>query len=193
MIPAFLLPLALKLSPVGRFIKAVPRSVWIVLAVIAILLLGTCAHKRAVKKFGDERYAAGVRDEDERITKKALAIKAKADAASAKISAAFKEKNNEENRSIARSADNLRLRGAGKSACPAYSRVASGPGGPIAPGGAKGASATGLPVEDRIAVPFGWAVDQAERCDMNRAEVLAWRSWHEAQSKAWAKMLENER
>lgn len=188
MIPAFLAPLILKLSPVGRILKAVPRPVWISLLVIGILLLGTCAHKRSVKKFGEERYAAGVKAEGERIAAKAFLIKSKADAAANKISKALKDQNNEENRAIARSADDRRLRGPGKAVCPGTASMAGGASRPVPASGGPDAAGPEVPSGDVAAVPWGWLVDSAERCDLNRAEVLSWREWHRQQGEAWAKI-----
>lgn len=180
--------LVLKLSPVGAFLKRIPRPVWIAIAIIAILLLGTCVHKRSVKKFGEERYAAGVRDEAERIAAKAFLIKSKADAASNKITAALKEKHDAQIVVISRDADSLRVRGPGRASCPGSASVPSASGGNLAPSGGTVPAATGLPVEDRIALPFGYAVNQAEVCDFNRAEALSWREWWKLQSDAWAKI-----
>ena len=187
MIP-FLAPLALKLSPVGAFLKRIPRGVWIALVVVAILALGTCAHKRSVKKFGEERYAAGVKAEGERIAKQAAEMKAKADAASSKITTDLKAKHDEKVIVITRDADTLRLRGAGKASCPGNPGVPSGSGGSGQASGRTDAPPTGLPIEDRIALPFAYAVNQAEVCDLNRQEVLTWREWHKQQSEAWAKI-----
>lgn len=187
MIP-FLAPLALKLSPVGALLKRIPRAAWIALAVIAILLVGSCVHKRKVKAFGEERYAAGVNAEGERIAAKAEALKRKADALSRKISNALKEKNDEENRAIASNADALRLSGAGKAACPRSAGVPSAPGRSEPANGRSDVAGPEMPSGDFAAVPWGWLVDSAERCDLNRAEVLTWREWHKQQSEAWAKI-----
>lgn len=187
MIP-FLAPLALKLSPVGAMLKRIPRWAWIALAVVAILLLGSCVHKRKVKAFGEERYAAGVAYEQARLEKKAKELKAKVDALSGKITNQLKAKHDEKVIVINRAADDLRVRGPGKAACPGYTGVSSGPGGSVSAGGRPNASATGLPDQDRIVLPFTWTVDNAERCDLNRAEVLTWREWHKQQSEAWAKI-----
>ena len=180
--------LALKAAPLKAAIGRIPRGVWIAVAVVAILLVGSCVHKRKVKAFGDERYAAGVAYEQARLEAKAKAIKAKADAASAKITEKLRTKHDETVTVIYRDADALRLRGPGKAACPGYPGVSSGPSGSNAASGRPDVAGDRLPVEDRIALPFAWTVDNAERCDLNRAEVLTWREWHRQQSEAWAKI-----
>jgi hypothetical protein len=180
-----MIPLAL--APAVGFLKRIPRAAWIALAVIAILALGTCAHKRSVKKFGEERYAAGVAYEAARIEKKAKAIAARAET----IAATLRSQNNETNRRIAGDADTLRVSGPGKAACvssatPGAGRrqPASGNGnaaGPQVPAG------NGPALPELAAVPWPWLVNRAEQCDLNRAEVLTWREWHRLLVEDWEK------
>lgn len=182
MIP-FLAPLALKLSPVGALLKRVPRGVWIALAVVAILLVGSCVHKRKVKAFGEERYAAGVKAEGDRIAAKAAKIAKEA----AEISAKARSLNNETNRRIARDADVIRVSGPGKASClnpatPGASRY-------VPPAGKPNAAGPQVPSGDGeallAAVPWPWLVDRAEQCDLNRAEAETWRAWHRQLEEAW--------
>lgn len=187
MIP-FLAPLLLKMSPVGRILKSIPRQVWIAIAAVAILLVGSCVHKRAVIKYGKEQYAAGVKAEGDRIADEAKRMKARIDAQSAQISQLLKDKNDAQNRAIARSADDLRLRGPGKAICPGHSSLPASPGESIAPSWSGNAATGQVPGGEWGAVPWGWFLDSAERCDLNRAEVLAWREWYAKQSEAWAKI-----
>lgn len=176
----FLVPLALKLSPVGRILKSIPRQVWIALAVVAILALGTCAHKRSVKKFGEEQYAAGVKAERDRAAK---AVK-KAETAGNAISKEIRSKSDEEARRINTSADARRVRGPGLARCAVPSAAAS----ESKPASGNGdASRLEVPARDSAAVPWPWLVDRAEQADLNRAEVLAWREWHQRLSEEWAK------
>lgn len=170
---------------VKTFLGRIPRTAWIALAVIAILALGTCAHKRAVKKFGNERYAAGVAYEQARLEKKAKELKAKADAMTGKITTQLRTKHDEKVVVITRAADDLRVRGPGKASCPGNPGIPASSGRSDAASGRTDAPATGLPEQDRIALPFGYAVNQAEVCDLNRTEVLTWREWHKQQSEAW--------
>jgi hypothetical protein len=188
MIP-FIAAAALKLSPVGAFIKRIPRGVWIALAVVAVIALGAFWHGRAVKHAHDAAYSAGVASEAARIEKKANALAAKATA----IAEAVKERNNETNRRIAGDADDLRVRGPGKAAClnPATTAASR-----HQPSGRPGDAASGqVPVADGLAnslpelaaVPWPWLVDRAEQCDLNRAEVLSWRENYQLQLEAWKK------
>lgn len=163
---------------------SIPRGVWIALAVVAILLLGTCAHKKAVTKAYDAYYAQGKADEGQRIAAKALNIAAKATLISTKL----RSKSDETNRRIAGDADAIRLRGPGKASClnPATPR-ASGrqpAGRPADAAVDQVPSGEGL---ELIGVPFPDFVGAAERCDLNRAEVLTWREWHKQLTENWEK------
>jgi len=180
---------ALRMSPVGAFLKRIPRGVWIALAVAALLGIGVLMHGRAVRKAHDAAYAQGRADEAARIERKALRIAAKATA----IAQAVKDRNNETNRRIAGDADDLRVRGPGKAAClnPAApsagrhqppSRPGDDPTGQVPVGNGL---ANSLP--ELAAVPWPWLVDRAEQCDLNRAEVLSWRENYQLQLEAWKK------
>lgn len=170
---------------VKAFLGRIPRGAWIAAAVVAILLLGTCAHKRAVTKFGKERYAAGVKYEGDRIAAKARTLAAEA----AAISAKARSLNSEKNRRIASDADAVRVRGPGKASClnpatPGASRY-------IPPAGKPDAARPEVPAANGeallAAVPWPWLVDRAEQCDLNRAEAETWRAWHKQLEDAWAK------
>lgn len=176
---------ALMFAPIGRFLKAIPGRVWIGIAILLAIGAMIWWHNSQVSGARKEGYAAGVKYEGARIAKKAAEIKAKADGVTSKITAHLRTKHDEKVVVINRSADTLRLSGPGKAACRGNPDVPASPGRSVAGRGSGNAAPVGLPVEDRIAVPFGWVVDQAERCDMNRAEVLSWREWHRQQTEAW--------
>lgn len=168
---------------------SIPRQVWIGLAVLAVIAGGIWWHKHTVSNARKEGYAAGVKYEGERIAAKAKKIKDNADRISAGISDALRNRNNEENRAIARGADDLRLLGPGKAACPRNPGISSAARGSVPPGQGANAPASEVPVSDGFAaVPWGWLVDNAEQCDLNRSEVLSWREWHRQQSEAWKKI-----
>lgn len=174
-LPLILAGAALKLSPIGKFLKDIPREVWIGLAVLALIAGGVIYHKRAVSNARTEGHAAGVKAEGERIAAKVLELKVKAD----KLAADIRRKNDATNRAIAGDADALRVRGAGKASC--LGPAASSAGGRVAPGGKADAAVDPLPGRERvelIGLPFADLVNAAERCDLNRAEVLSWREWH---------------
>lgn len=165
------------------FLGRIPRSAWIAAAVIAVLLLGTCAHKRAVSNFGKERYAAGVKAEGDRIASKAAKIAKKAE----EISAKARELNSETNRLIIADARTVLVRGPGKAAClnpatPGASRYVTPVRKPDAP---RPEVPTGDGQPLLAAVPWPWLVDRAEQCDLNRAEAETWRAWHRQLEEAW--------
>ena len=175
--------LALKAAPIKAALGRIPRWAWIAVAVVAILLVGSCVHKRKVKAFGDERYAAGVKAEGDRIAAKALKLAKDA----AEISAKARSLNNETNRRIARDADVIRVSGPGKASClnpstPGASRY-------VPPAGKPDATGPQVPTGDGeallAAVPWPWLVDRAEQCDLNRAEAETWRAWHRQLEDAW--------
>lgn len=172
----------LKMSPVGRLLKAIPRPVWIALGAALLLLLGFWWHGRQVKAFGAERFAAGyakaVEDGKKRVRK--------VEQNSAKITTEIRSKSDEEIRRNSHRADDLRLRGPGAAAC-VNPGLPTGSGGHGEAGGQADAAGAGVPQQDRIALPFAYAVDQAEVADANRVEVLAWREWHARLTEEWKK------
>jgi len=180
----FLAAAALKLSPVGAFLKRIPRGVWIALAVVAILLLGTCAHKRSVTKFGNERYAAGKADEAARIEKKAKQLAAKAEA----LSIALRSKSDETNRRIAGDARAVLVRGPGKAAC--LNPSSSGTSGRVTTLGQTSPAMDQVPPGERvdlIALPFAPTIRLAEQHDLCLAEAATWREWHRLLVADWEK------
>lgn len=166
--------------------KAIPRWAWYALAAALALFLIWRWHSGKV----EDAYKRGVTTERAEAAKRAAATKAKADAASSKITAEVKEKHNETVRIIYRDADTIRVRGPGKasvsrSCVPA---PASGPPKPArqgSPAVAEVPTGTGV---DLIALPFPGTVALAQTCDLNRAEAKTWRDWYAKQSEAWAKI-----
>lgn len=194
---AWLAKSALMTSPLGGIIKAIgrllgkiPPKVWLALIVGAALFIGWKVHTHKVTKFGEERYTSGFEagyhaaEEDQR------KVTAKTNAATAAIAQDERGKNHEANARTNAAADDLRLRGPGKasSRCPTVAAPASGH---DAPGGQSADAATGLPerdwTTDRAEVPWGWLVSSGQTCDLNRNEVIAWRSWYERIAAAWPK------
>ncbi len=174
-LPLILAGAALKLSPVGRFLKAIPREVWIGLAVLALIAGGVIYHKRAVSNARTEGHAAGVKAEGDRIAAKAAVIKAKAD----KLAAELRSKNDATIRAIAGDADDLRVRGPGKAGCGSPAAASSGrlvP--PARPGDAPLAPLPYPEWNELIGLPFAPTVAFAEQHDLCRAEALNWRQWY---------------
>lgn len=150
------------------FLSRIPKAVWLALGVLACLFLIWRWHngeiKEAEKRGADRAYAA--------VEKKALELKAQADAAADKI----RSKTDEQARTIAADADVIRMSGPGKArACP----VPQSPGRREEAGGRTDAAGPEVPTDDRAAVPWQWLAQRAEQCDLNRNEVLAWREWHQ--------------
>ena len=163
---------ALMSSPLGGFLKAVPRWVWIVLAVLALLLVAVLWHGAKVEHLRTISFNAGyakrVGEEQS-----AAARRAGRDAA---ITAPIRSKTDETIRNNARRADTLRVRGPGAAAC--LDPAAPAPGGRQPGSGQADAAVDRVPGEERpalIALPFAPTIDAAERCDANLAELLAWR------------------
>lgn len=179
-------------SPVGAIVRAVPRKLWIALAIAAVLLAAFLWHQHrahaaiaAAEMRGEQRAYA-------RIETEARALERKANDLGRKISNRIRSKTDEDNRRIAGTADTLRVRGPGQATCPGGARVPAGAGRPQSPGGQPDAAGPQMPADElaavQAAVPWPWLVDRAEQCDLNLTEVTAWRSWYVQQSAAWDKL-----
>jgi len=176
-------------AKLAGFFSRAPSWFWIGVA-FAVLLLGfqlwhssrvNAVIAAAEKRGADAAYA--------RVTAKAIALERKA----AALAETLRSRNNETNRLIAADADDLRLRGPGKAACPVAAPAA--PGGHQPPGGAADAAVAPLPDRERvdlIALPFAGAIAFAEQCDLNRAEVLTWRQFQSELAATHAATTEKE-
>jgi hypothetical protein len=165
--------MSLFFASILKFLKGVPWQVWLMVAAAFALGWHLYQDKQAVKRAHKEGDRAGYTRAMNEVEAKARAVAAKADAVAAKI----RSKNDEQARAIAARADDLRLRGPGAARCtPTISSPTSNR--PQPAGGRPATPAPGLPGEDRGAVPCGWFIGQAERCDLNRNEVLSWREWY---------------
>jgi hypothetical protein len=160
---------------------AVPSFVWISLAGAVAAISAVLWHNHAV----NAAYNRGKADYAKQIEAKAEAIKAATDQLTTNISTLIRDTNDVENRRIASDANSILLRGPGRASCPVIpaaagrSQPASGP---------AGAPISKLPYpkwDDLLAVRFPPAVAFAEQHDLNRAEVLSWRSWYDQESKAF--------
>ncbi len=175
------------LASAGGFLKAIPRQVWIGIVIIAALVAGVLYHHHIAHKALKAADAAGyarARAEDNAALAKAhdqaLADKKRADLASAKITDLERQSNDATATDIRSRADALRL----WRPAPAIHRgQGDNPGVPASPGGSEPTSGAGSPAA--VTVDWSWLVDTAESCDLNRAEVLTWRSWYSRQTKAW--------
>jgi hypothetical protein len=163
------------LFAIGRFLKGIPWQVYALLALAAAIGTGIALVKDAISDAGKAGDKAGYTRAMNEMTEKARIIAAQADDLARKI----RSKNDEQARTIAARADDLRVRGSGAARCTNPVRPASPVRHQPASGGGDAAPTT-MPPEDRGAVPWNWLVGQAERCDLNRSEVLSWREWHKA-------------
>lgn len=168
------------------FLGRIPRWAWIALAAAILIGLGIRWHNGQVKAADRAGYARAERD----IAAKALALKAKIDATTARITAKLKERNDEETRRIAADADDVRLRGPGKASCPRVAgipRPASGHNPPARSAGTALDTLSDAGGSDLIAMPFSGAVALAEQHDRCRADVLSYREWEKLVRDAWPK------
>lgn len=151
----------------------VPWQVWAVLGLAFVVWRGIDWHKDTVKDAAEAGVRAGHAMATQEFEEASRRLVAKTDA----IVAALRKENDEKARTVAASADDLRVRGPGKAACPNPSRAAP-TGGHYSAGGSASAPAAEVPAVEWGAVPWQWLVGQAEVCDLNRNEVLSWREWH---------------
>lgn len=161
----------------------IPRWAWLALAVALILLGGWRWHVNSVRhadRAGYARALAEVKAKSDRVVKAANDATAKATNLAVIINREERARADEENRRSAGLASELRgLR----PVQPLHCRVASAAAVPGSPGGR---AAIDRPADAPVvAVDWQWLIDRAEQADLNRTEVLAWRSWHDKQSTAY--------
>ena len=96
-----------------------------------------------------------------------------------------KDRHDEEVRRIDRDAAVIRVSGPGKAVCPRLP-ASSGRQEPVS-GSARPAvdQVPDGPRDDIIALPFAGTVGAGQVCDLNRAEVIAWREWYDRIVKEW--------
>lgn len=159
-------------------LRLVPKWVWIALALAIAFRVATGWHDARVKAVWQAGYDQAVADGRE--------IAKQTDERTSEIATNIRSKTDETSGRIAARADDQRLRGPGKAraSCPAVPAAA---GERPEAGRDSDAAGPGLPAEDRATVPWEWLVRRAATCDLNRAEVLAWREWHQRVLEAWPK------
>jgi hypothetical protein len=178
---------------VGQAAKRVPSKAWpwiigVVLAG-ALLTWHVIHEKRAAKKAVETAYAKG--REDERAEAAKLSETVTIDMGEAVTPIAEKKRAEHEATlsDIRATADDLRLRGAGKAQCsdPAFS---TGAGGHELASATGGAAVSKVPYPEwstLIAMPVSSAIGIAESHDALLSEVKTWRSWHHDTYDAWEK------
>lgn len=162
------------------FLGRIPRAVWIALAVLTLLGLGSCVHNRKVEAYGREMFKAGVKAEVDRAEKARKEAEAKGNAISKKI----RSETDANARTINSRADNERLLGPGLARCAVPPTAARRPEPASGNGDDPGSQVS---EGDSAAVPWPWLVQRAEQADLNRNEVLAWREWHRRLTEEWLK------
>lgn len=190
---------ALMTSPVGGFLKAVPRWVWIAIAIGLALLGAYLWHQHAAGKALKAADQAGydrAKAEDAAALKQLREKAAQATGAGRAIADDTRSKNDETNRAVRADAADLLLRGPGASRCrPVGNPAVPATGGQPQPApAATDAARALLSVDDRLTdgavVPWRWLVARAEASDLDRAEVIAWRNWYQRQAAEWKKLTD---
>lgn len=179
---------------VASIYRFFPPWVWLTLLGVVLVLAFAYWHGLQVGHALNDARKEGAKTADAAWQKRfddmkveAEEWRGKAESAQAKLSQEERLRHEAETRVITDRADDLRVRGPGKAqACPGpvdHSSVPAASGQPGAGGGQSDDGGRGVPPEDWAAVPWGWLVNRAEQCDIDRSEVLTWRHWYSEQSK----------
>lgn len=171
-------------------VASIPAKAWpyIIGAIASVALFFVhqhVAHKQLKAAF-DAGYAKRV-DED---AKAAAKVVGRVTAVTQPITQKLRTENDAQARDIHRAADAQRLRGPGAALC-RDPTLAAGSGGREPASRPGDAAVARLPYPQwgqLIAMPFDDASRFAEQADLNRAEVLTWRSWYSQQWEAWEKL-----
>lgn len=187
--------LGAKLLLGGSKIKAaatkIPWQVYVVIALVIAVGVGSCVHKNKVEAFGTERYNTGKVDGRKERDKEIVALqKAKAEA-DRKLAAALREKADAENKRIDRTAGTLLLRGPGKATCSNPPAAKPGTSGHQPTPAEPNATGLGVPTEQWAAVPWNWLVKRASEHDKCLIEAGSWRAQKAAEEKAYQESLIN--
>lgn len=187
------------LAMIGGVLKAVPLKVWLAIAALAFVCGLLWWHNHEVKAAYNRGYATATVERDAKWSDAfdtmhgaAQAYAAAFNQQSATLSNQIGARHEQDLRAIADRADALRLHGPGR-ATATCTRPGGSAGLPATarlnepPGGAAHDGVAGLPDEVPMAiVPWPDLVQRSEDADADRAEVIAWREWFDANRKAWA-------
>lgn len=171
-------------SPLGGLLKRIPRWVWLLLAGAVLVLFAMRWHAGKAEAFGAERYQAGYAAAQA----DAKAARDELERRNAKLAAELRSKNDAKLRDVARDADAVRLRGAGKAACSGPAFLPAAAGGRNAPDRSGDAALAEVPAGERVdlfGLPVAPTIDFAESHDAYRVEALGWREWHAAFTAEW--------
>jgi hypothetical protein len=170
-------------------VAKVPPKAWLYIAIAAALVGGFVWHQvhahKALKKADAAGYVRAMRDVEQR----ALKLKSKVDAMTAKIANHERILNDQAHRRVDRNADALLLRGPGKALCSIRSEPSAAAGSAPASGQVDGGlgklpDARGT---DLIALPFTGTVKFARQGDHCEADLTSWWSWYDKLTAAWPK------
>lgn len=175
------------------FLKGLPWQVWVGLATLAAALVGWHVIKVKEREAYRSGYAQAKADDKaaiEKVTAKAIILRGKVESLGSHAAEVLKEQHDAKISSVGRDVADIMRSGPGKARCgsanapfslPAARRQepAGGPGTP-AVGEVPDSGGTAL-----IAVPFDDFVHATGQCDINRDEVLKWRSNDDQQRSIW--------
>lgn len=195
LIGGFLAKSALMSSPIGGFLKAIPRQVWIALAIAATVLAVVLWYNHQIHAAYDRGHKEGVAAENARLAKRAEALTAQIRKKGEDLAAHIRSKNREANDRSNALAAGLVRDGPGRAAyrCPANSAAASGYQPRLGNGDV---AASGVPTGDRLpvevpdplaVVPWGWLVSKSQSCDLNLHDNQAWNEWYRKLIAMWPK------
>jgi hypothetical protein len=180
------------------FLAMIPKPVWEAAAVLGYVLAFVGLHQHyanAQLKAADRAGYQRAKDEDAKAVIEMKKRAAAVEADFARISHEERTRNDQANARIAASADALLVRGPGASSCRpiGHSSAAAAASGPQPAGGAPmdARSAPLSPADgqaDLTAVPWSWLVGRGKSCDLDHAEVIAWRSWWPRYVEAYNKL-----
>lgn len=178
------------------FVKAIPREVWIGLAVVIALVAAVWWHNSHADAQLKLAYEQGFADRDKQLDEALTAMKDEAKAwkekyetASTALATTERALHDQTLRSNAARADALRVRGPGAAQACRGSSDSSGLPTAAGNGGAtdqqSNVEGRGVPADQWATVPWSWLVTRAESCDADRDEVQRWRNWYPAQKKLY--------
>lgn len=176
-VASFVAKSALMQSPIGGLLKAIPRQVWVALAILAAIAAAYLFHQHVAHKAIADAKAEQKATDDAATKAWAAGLKAKADAIATGAAKLAREKNDEAHRRIDADAGALLVRGAGRATCTGV--AGSSPAADQRPVGHDEADAPLPRLPDQagvelIAVPFPGAVAFAAQNDRCIADLRAY-------------------
>jgi hypothetical protein len=182
-------------SVLGKFLGSL-NSQGVAGLIVALVLSAVAVHQWSIARHWHKQSDQNAKlyqrelDHDAKIAKQAVDLKTKIDGLTINISHLLKEQNDAQNARIHSAADDLRMRGPGKAACPGNPGFAAAPGRSQQPAGTGNAAVA--QVRDSggislIALPFADTVDFGEEHDRYRTEAMTWREWYKRLTEIWPK------